>query len=212
MTIRECKAHARPIRLAIGLLSSLSIWLSASPVQADTAITNLDSIRQHLTATLAGAASTIALHELGHFTAAKIESVHAEFDGATIVYPNQNLSKTQSLRLSTAGYQSQWLAAEYAFQRLKKPATDDQKAFHVGMILGHIGISLAYLTVLKGHQNGDSLGTAAASSLSEDQVLLALAIPAALDSWRLFGKHPPKWLPLVSRGSKAIGIAAVWSF
>ncbi len=176
-------------------------------------IADFELIKNQFSSVLAGAASTIVLHELGHFAVAELESVQAEFDGTSITYPNQDLSNRQRLRLSSAGYQSQWLASEFAFHQLDHTDLSNRsKAFHTGMVLGHLGISLAYLTVLKGHENGDSLGTASASSWSEDQVLLALAIPAVLDSWRLFGNHPPKWLPMVSKGSKAIGIAAVWSF
>ncbi len=180
---------------------------------ANAQAASLEQLKQHWQSVAAGVATTIAIHELGHLAVAATENVDAEFNGLSIVYPEDDLSDRSHLRLASAGYQSQWLASEYAFHQLDKtPDSAKQRAFYQGMVLGHIGITAAYLTFLKNHDQGDSLGISEASSLSTDQVALSLAIPAALDSWRLFGTSPPRWVPMVSKSSKLAGVALVWTF
>ncbi|MEE9446788.1 MAG: hypothetical protein V3V09_02445 [Arenicellales bacterium] len=173
---------------------------------------SLDTLKTHWGATLGGILTTIAAHELGHFIVAEHEGADAYFDGITIEYRHTDQTNRQNLRLSSAGYQSQWLLSEYAFSQLNQPdLSANKQAWNTGLVLGHIGITVAYLSVLKNHEDGDALGVAQASGLSLDKVLLSLAIPAALDSWRLFGKRTPKWTSWASRGFKAVGISATWA-
>ncbi len=171
------------------------------------------SLKTNWGVTLGGAATTIAIHELGHFVVAGIEDAEAHFDGLTVKYRNYDGSDRQNLRLSSAGYQAQWLASEYAFKRLDQPGlSQKQRAWNAGLILGHIGITAAYLTFLKENENGDVSGISEATGMSTSEVLALLTIPAVLDSWRLFGKNSPKWAGWTSKGFKAVGITAIWSF
>jgi hypothetical protein len=174
---------------------------------------DIDILKTNWGVTLGGAAATIAIHELGHFVVAGIEDADAYFDGLTVKYRDYDGSDRQNLRLSSAGYQAQWLASEYAFKQLDQPSLNQkQKAWNAGLILGHIGITVAYLTFLKDEENGDVSGISEATGLSTGEVIALLTIPAVLDSWRLFGKNSPKWAGWTSKGFKAVGITAVWTF
>ena len=201
-------ASIRKITAYFSCLLSLSFGSIAHAELID-----IDTLKSNWLSALGGSATTIAAHELGHFVVAETEGAEAYFDGITIEYRDTDDSDQQALRLSSAGYQTQWLASEYGFLRLdQKGLNDRQRAWNAGLVLGHIGITAAYLTFLKNHEDGDAGGVARATGLSRDQVLALLAIPAALDSWRLFGKHSPKWASWTSRGFKAVGVAAIWQF
>lgn len=174
---------------------------------------SFDNIKSNWGSVLGGAVTTVAIHELGHFTVAEIEDANAYFDGATVRYRDSDGSDRQNLRLSSAGFQMQWLVSEYAFGRLKQTDLSDQsRAWNAGLVLGHIGISLTYLTILRNNKDGDAAGIADAHDTSTGKVVALLALPAILDSWRLFGEASPKWTSWASRGTKLIGIAAVWEF
>ena len=117
------------------------------------------------------------------------------------------------VRISSAGFQAQWLASELAFhQRAKPDLSISADNFSAGVIAAHIAISAAYLTVLMHHEDGDIEGLAKGTGISEQQLALTLAIPAVLDSWRLFGEDPPAWIPLVSAGTKALAFTWIWTF
>ena len=174
---------------------------------------DVDSLQTNLSASLGGMATTIAIHELGHFVVAGTEDADAYFDGLTVKYRNYDGSDRQKLRLSSAGFQAQWLVSEYAFKQLDKPGLNQkQKSWNAGLVLGHIGITAAYLTFLKDHEDGDVSGISQATGLSTGEVLALLSIPAVLDSWRLFGENSPKWAGWTSKGFKAVGITAIWTF
>ncbi|RJP95707.1 MAG: hypothetical protein C4518_00795 [Desulfobacteraceae bacterium] len=79
------------------------------------------------------------------------------------------------------------------------------------MVVFHLAATAAYITFLKSHEKGDIVGAAKATGLSTDQVALMAAIPALLDGWRLFAKHPDAWVPVLSAGIKGIGIVVIWS-
>lgn len=195
----------RFFQLAAVLLGCLNI--------ANAEQLNLETIKDNWGITLGGAATTIVIHELGHFLAAELENVDASFDGVTIKYDNTEGTDRQGLRLSSAGYQMQWLASEYAFWQLSRPQISARtRAWNTGIVLGHIGITAAYLSFLKDQQEGDSVGVSEATNMSTDQLVALLAIPAVLDSWRLFGKHSPRWASWASRGFKTVGISAIWTF
>lgn len=174
---------------------------------------SLDQLKQHWGPTLGGAVTTIALHEAGHLLVAGIEDADPYFDGLTIKYNQFDGSDRQGLRLSSAGFQAQWITSEYAFRRLKQSdLNDQQKAWNAGLILGHIGITAAYLTFLKDEEFGDVTGIANATGLSNSEVIALLTIPAILDTWRLFGEQSPKWAAWTSKGYKVLGITAIWTF
>lgn len=190
-----------------GILSLF--WQSTSHAQ----LLKFDIIKSNWGMTTAGVAATIIGHELGHFAIAESEDADAYFDNFTVKYRNQDSTDRQSLRLSSAGFQSQWIISELAFAKLKQDdLSEREQALFGGLVLGHIAITAAYVLGLKDHEDGDATGIAATSNYSNDQIALAIAIPAALDAWRLLSKDPPRWTPWVSVGAKASGIAAVWIF
>ncbi len=102
---------------------------------------SIDDIKTHWGTTLAGAAATIAIHEAGHFWVAEHEGADAYFDGLTVRYENTNNTAQQNIRLSSAGFQAQWIAAEYALNRLKQnESSAKQRSWNAGLVIGHIGI------------------------------------------------------------------------
>jgi len=173
-----------------------------------------ESSSENWGAFVAGGFSTLAIHEIGHMAVARYHDTNFEFDGITIVYPDADLTESEQLRIASAGFQFQWIASEIAFGVLSrdKQLTPRSKSFTRGIIAGQIAITLAYMTFLKNHPDGDIQGMSDASGLSNDQLALLVAIPAALDSWRLFAKNVPGWVPKLSIAYKGVGIAAIWTF
>ena len=53
---------------------------------------------------------------------------------------------------------------------------------------------------------------AQATGLSKNKIALALAVPGALDAWRLFGTQVPEWVPQLSLLSKGLGMAWAWTY
>jgi hypothetical protein len=156
---------------------------------------------------ITGMAGSIAAHELGHVLVARTHGYYIEHDGLSLTFTPAFRSRSDHLRVASAGFQGQWLAAEAAFA-----AGDKWGNLGAGLVCGHLATSLAYLAILKNHKRGDTVGMAKASGLSVDQVALLAAIPAVLDSWRLFGRDVPNWVPGLSLGLKGAGIAAVWTY
>lgn len=162
------------------------------------------------TGLVVGAAGMVLGHELGHFALAASMDIDAEFDGVTVVYPGTDLSSRQQARVASAGFQSQWLLSELAFHFLDKPDAAPN-SIAAGAVLGHLGITAAYLSFLKNEEGGDIAGMANAFGKNRTDLALLLAVPALLDGWRLFGK-PPDWVPVLSRAGKGLGLAWVWSW
>ena len=155
----------------------------------------------------------ITAHELGHYAVASSKGYKVGHDGLSIVYPGANFNDADQLQVASAGIQTQWLMAELAFRdhkgiKMREPPGN----FGAGVICAHLGITLAYQTVLKGHQQGDVAGIAQATRLSNDRIALALAIPGVLDAWRLFGNEVPEWVPQLSMLSKGVGVAWAWTY
>ncbi len=194
----------RALLLLIGLT-----WISLQPARAY----ELADIQRDRGSFAWGFFSGIVAHELGHLLIADALGYESEFDGVTIVYPDANLEGAELVQISSAGYQAQWLASELAFWYRQRPnlsvAADN---YSVGVIAAHIAISAAYMTFLRNHEDGDIKGLSKATGVPEAQVALTMAIPAMLDTWRLFGDNPPAWLPTVSAGSKALGFTWIWTF
>ena len=86
-----------------------------------------------------------------------------------------------------------------------------RRSLAAGAIIAHLGISAAYLTFLKDHEDGDIMGIANALGEDKDAVAALVAIPALLDAWRLLG-NPPEWAPSLSAASKGLMAAWVWSW
>jgi hypothetical protein len=163
---------------------------------------------------LAGGLSTIAIHDLGHMAVAEYHNVKFRYDGFTIVYPDAELTESEHLRISSAGFQAQWVASEIALRKLAhdETLTPGARSFSRGMVAGHVVITLAYMTFLNDHRDGDIEGMSQASGLSNNELALLVAIPATLDSWRLIADDVPKWVPRLSVAFKGIGLAAIWTF
>jgi len=153
----------------------------------------------------------ILAHELGHIGVARSLNIKTDYDGVTIVYPGLTRGSKDQLRVASGGFQAQWLLSELAFHYLDQANTGAHNDIATGAILGHLAITASYLTILKDDENGDIAGMANALDRNRNDVALLLAIPAILDTWRLFG-NPPKWLPQVSQGSKGLGITWMWSW
>ncbi len=174
---------------------------------------DLPTLQSNWQITIGVFATSVVAHEAGHFLVAGLEDAEPYFDGLTVKYHNSDNSDRQNLRLSSAGFQAQWLVSEYAFLRLNSDSLEPrQSAWNTGLVLGHLGITAAYLTFLGDHEDGDVEGIAAATGLSNGEVLALITLPALLDTWRLFGNNTPRWASWVSPGYKALGISAVWNF
>jgi hypothetical protein len=174
---------------------------------------SVDELHKDKKSVLFGFLGGLLAHELGHMSVATLRGIDFEFDGLSIVYPESDLSDKNRLLVASAGFQVQWLASEVAFHYLED-SKDDVAAVNTaaGVILGHLGITAAYLTFLKNHAQGDIEGMSEATGISNDQLALAVAIPALLDGWRLLGNPAPKWVRPLSVLTKGIGVAWVWTY
>jgi hypothetical protein len=160
-----------------------------------------------------GVISGLGVHELGHFVVARAKGYSTSLDGLSIVYPDEDLAGADQLQVASAGFQAQWLMTEIALRdsqgrALKTPPGN----FAAGVVCAHLGISLAYLTFLKNHKQGDVYGMSEATGYSRTRIAAVLAIPAALDAWRLFGNDVPEWVPQVSLLGKGLGMAWAWTY
>lgn len=160
-----------------------------------------------------GIASGIVAHELGHVAVATSKGYKVSHDGLSITYPGAEYSRSSHLQLASAGFQTQWALSEFVLRdehghEHMKPPSD----FGAGVVASYIGVSIAYLTILKNQETGDVNGMATATGLSHDRIALMMAVPAVLDAWRLFGDDVPSWVPAVSVMSKGIGAAWIWSY
>jgi hypothetical protein len=160
-----------------------------------------------------GIVSGIAAHELGHMAVATSKGYKVSYDGLSIVYPGAQFTRASQLQVASAGFQTQWVLSEFALrdehgrEHSKRPGD-----FAAGIVGSYIGVSIAYLTILKDRETGDVYGMSTATGLSRDRIALMMAIPAVLDAWRLFGDDVPAWVPALSVMSKGVAAAWVWSY
>ena len=157
-----------------------------------------------------GALGMLLTHEAGHMAVAAVTGINANIDDLTVVYPGENLTPRHQLRVASAGFQTQWLLSEVAFGYLHD-AGISKRSLATGAVITHLGISAAYLTFLKDHEDGDVMGIANALGRDRDEVAVLVAIPALLDTWRLLG-NPPRWVPSLSAASKGLMAAWVWNW
>ena len=183
------------------------ILLSLVPGQAAAGDWSPSDIPGHWPSFLLGMAGLVAFHETGHVLVASSAGYNIGNRGPSIVYDPAFRSRADHLRVASAGFQAQWLATEAAFA-----SGDKGGNFAAGVVCGHLATSLAYLVVLKNNPRGDTVGMAAASGLSVNQVAALAAAPALLDAWRLFGNDVPRWVPVLSLALKGTEISAVWAF
>ena len=173
----------------------------------------LNRFKNNKVAFVAGFFSGYAAHELGHFVVADSFGFDAEFDGVTIVYPGAVMTEAEQLQVSSAGFQVQWLVSETALRyRKDRKLTDFGDNYNAGLVGAHLAITVAYMTFLLNHEDGDLQGMSEASGISNDKLAVFVAIPALLDAWRLFGNDVPKWVPTLSAGTKGIGLTWIWTY
>jgi hypothetical protein len=192
-------------QLVITLL--LSLLPSAILAQAWDA----KEVNAHRGQFLLGVISGVSIHEAGHFAVAYAQGISPKWHNLSIVYPVA-LTDREHLRVASAGFQAQWVMSEMVLRRYERADDKAMGAFETGMVVSHLATTAAYLTILKDHPEGDLTGVSAATGISTDELALLVAIPAALDAWRLFGKDIPAWVPTLSAGYKGLGMAAVWTF
>jgi len=160
-----------------------------------------------------GFASGIVAHEAGHVFVATTKGYSVSHDGLSLTYPGAALTRSAQLQLASAGFQTQWVLSEFVLRERNgdehiKPPSD----YGAGVVCSYLGVSFAYLTFLKNQYSGDVYGMSQASGYSRDRISLMLAVPAVLDTWRLFGNDVPKWVPALSVMSKGLGAAWIWSY
>lgn len=194
------------------LLSLLVTFSSPSSAKSDV-VWGFSDIHTHPTSFFAGFAAGILFHELGHITVASVKGYQVGVDNFTIVYPHAMMTRADSLQVSSAGFQAQWLLSEVVLQS-HELAKDHRKFTNAeaGLVCSHLTITAAYLLILKNQPKGDITGISQATGLSRDTITVMVCIPAALDYWRLTGHHVPRWVPALSATSKGLEIAAVWHF
>ncbi len=159
-----------------------------------------------------GFAGGIITHELGHVAMAASLGQSSRLESGSVVYPSSSFSAKEALRVSTAGFQTQWLLSEWAFYELGNPKeTFLDEQHYVGLITAHITISLAYLAGLKEQPTSDIYNAAAVLSRSRNQLMAAALAPALLDAYRLWG-DAPAWVDKLSIGLKAGEIGLIWTF
>jgi hypothetical protein len=174
---------------------------------------SLDAARTEWGKFALGFASGVVAHEFGHYVVATSKGYKVDHDGLTIVYPGAVFTDADQLQVASAGFQTQWLLTELVLRdRSGREMKEPPGNFGAGVVCAHLGITLAYLVYLKDHKQGDVVSMAEATGFSNNQIALALAVPAALDAWRLFGNQVPEWVPQLSLLSKGLSIAWVWTY
>lgn len=160
-----------------------------------------------------GFAAGIAAHEAGHVLVAASKGYPVSHDGLSLTYPGVDFTRAGQLQLASAGFQVQWVLSELVLRDANGDEhTHPPGAFGAGVVSSYLGVSFAYLTFLKNQYNGDVYGISRATGMSHDRVALLAAIPAALDTWRLFGDDVPRWVPALSLASKGVAASWIWSY
>ena len=194
---------------SIVVMIALTLTLSPAPAKA----WSLRQLGDETAAFLLGFAGGYLAHEAGHVIIAKSKGYDVKLDGVSIIYPGAEMSDSDRLQVASAGFQAQWLTTEAAFlYRGKNELGPTSDNFTAGLICSHLAISAAYLTVLRDNTEGDTYAMSEATDLSTGQIAALLAIPAVLDTWRLFGDDVPQWVPALSVGAKGAGFIAIWTY
>lgn len=158
-----------------------------------------------------GFASSLAAHEAGHIVVAKSKGSNVSYDGLSIVYPSAKFSRADHLQVASAGFQTQWMLDELVLHDRDEPRRKPGN-FGAGVVCAQIGTTLAYLTVLKNHSRGDIAGMSQATGMSNDRLVLLVAIPGILDAWRLFGNDVPRSIPQLALIGKGTYLAWIWTY
>lgn len=205
-----------PVKLpSIGsfFLAGLFFCCALLPTQANAQGWTFPEARAEWETFALGFMGGIAGHELGHYLVASAKGYNVRYEGVTLVYSGANLSDADRLQVASAGFQAQWLLTELALRdRDGRESRSPPGNFSAGVVCAHLGLTFAYLTFLKNHKQGDVTGMAEATGLSKNQIAAAVAVPAVLDAWRLFGNRVPEWVSHVSLLGKGVGITWVWTY
>lgn len=194
-------------------LGLVALLVSASlPLNAHSEGWSFDGARPEWGKFALGLVSGIVAHEGGHYVVATSLGYNVSHDGFSVVYPGAAFTRSDHLRVASAGFQTQWLLSEVVLRDREQRMKEHPGNFGAGIVCAHLGITLAYLTVLNNNGLGDIAGMADATGRTHNQLALALAIPGALDAWRLFGNEVPEWVPQVSLVSKGIAITRIWTY
>jgi len=159
-----------------------------------------------------GAVAGLLFHELGHSVVGMAYGGKPQLNNGSIVYPNSHFSRKVSMRVSSAGFQAQWLLSELSFAALKHDNGLLSRRHYQGMIAMHLAISTAYLIRLKDMSTSDIYAASQTSHISRDQLAWMTFLPAALDAYRLMGEGVPDWVDHLSLGIKAAEAGYVWTF
>lgn len=185
--------------------------LATLPIQAHCGGWKFDSENTELGKFALGLVGGVAAHELGHYVVATSKGYKVGRDGLSLTYPDANFTPGDHLQVASAGFQTQWLLAELVLRNSSDRKTQPGD-FSAGIVCAHLAITAAYAVSLKDHKLGDVVGMADATGLSNNQIMLGLAIPGALDTWRLFGNEVPEWVPELSMLGKGLGMAWAWTY
>ena len=191
----------------------LIITISLSCIAVSARPWRLADAVKHPVPFLAGMATGVGVHELGHITLASAEGYSVEVHHLAIMYAGKAMTPRDHAEIASAGYQAQWVLSEAVLRNHEDHhPTQPMPDFQAGMVMGHIAISAAYLTVLRNNPDGDLRGIHDATGLSTWSMALMLAVPAALDYWRLTGRNVPRWVPALSIGCKGAAMGAIWTY
>ena len=112
-----------------------------------------------------GFVSGIAAHEAGHYVVATSKGYKVGHSGLSITYPDAVFKGSDQLKIASAGFQTQWLVTElFLRDHNGKEVKEPPGNFGAGIVCAHLGITLAYLTVLKNNRLGDIVGMAQSTS------------------------------------------------
>lgn len=155
----------------------------------------------------------IVTHDLGHVAMAAAHGQRAKLHAGSIIYPNKAFSPPEAVRVSTAGFQTQWLFSEWSFYALKQeqPSLLDQQHY-LGLISAHLAISFAYMAVLKDEPTSDIYAVSTTTGRSRNSLALMALLPALLDTYRLFGTDVPSWVDAASIAVKTGEVGLIWTF
>jgi hypothetical protein len=197
-------------RGSLPLMRLILLLLALLPHHAHGEGWSLDSERTGFGKFALGLVGGIVAHEAGHYLVATSKGYDVGFDGLSIVYPGAVFTDSDHLQVASAGFQTQWLLTELVLRggEMREPPGD----FGAGVVCAHLAITAAYVVYLKDHPLGDVVGIADATGYSNNQIMLALAVPGVLDAWRLFGNDVPGWVPQLSALGKGVGMAWVWTY
>lgn len=181
---------------------ALSLFTSIAGAQRVDSVAKPQSTRSYWTKLVAGAVSSILLHEAGHITAAYSTGAHPTFGfdkGRPTVYSgiNSDLYPRRQFWFSSAGLNVQSVLDESILD-VPHPRGN---AFERGLLAGGIGTTAFYLTIGSSGSVSDVAFMSRMGILTKTQVTLLYGSVAALHTWRI--AHNPDYANFFVRPSTA---------